>query len=119
MSIEKEFNCLGYFGFGNGISAVRKKGAYCNACPMAKSCWEIHRARCKEMFPDACALIDKLASEPDGQKKIGEFIRKHKAEPYMSVMMGNLEDGMHVINTGKPKDRGELTLPYPFKPIGE
>jgi hypothetical protein len=88
MTINQEFNCLGYFGFGNGVSAVRQKRTYCHACPMAKACWEKHRARCRQMFPDACAHIDELLSKPDGQKKVGKFIRKHKTEPYLAIMMG-------------------------------
>ncbi len=104
-TIEREFKCLGYYGFGNGVSAARQRRAYCTACPMAQACWEIHRARCRKFYPDACALIDELGAKPDGQKKIGAFIRKHKTEPYMAVMMGNLEDGMHVINsTFSPND---------------
>ena len=116
MTIDQEFNCIGYFGFGNGVSMARKQGnAFCNGCTMGKACWEAHRARCKQMFPDLCAHIDELGKQPNGQKLIMEFIKKHKTEPYMTMMMGNLEDGMFVVSTGKPKDRGDATLKYPFE----
>jgi hypothetical protein len=115
MTIDQEFNCLGYFGFGNGISIVRKQGSYCNGCFMAKACWALHRTRCQLQFPDLCAHIDKLGREKDGQRKIMAFIKERGSEPYMNMMMGNIEDAMHVLHTGKPKDRGPYTLTYPFE----
>ena len=117
MTIDQEFNCLGYFGFGSGVSATRKQGAYCNGCHMAKACWEIHRARCQQIVPNACEHIDQLSAEKDGQKKIMEFIKEHKTEPYSAIMMGNMEDAISIIHTGKPKDREKFTLPYPFKAL--
>jgi hypothetical protein len=37
------------------------------------------------------------------------------ADPYTTVMMGNIEDGVSVREIGKPKDRKEFTSPWPFR----
>lgn len=116
MTIDDEFGCLGFFGFGTGVSIARDKGsAYCNGCPKRQACWEMHRARVREMFPDLAAKIDELGAQKDGNKKIMQFIQSGGVEPYVNVMTGNMQDGAQVVATGKVKDRGPFTLDYPFK----
>jgi hypothetical protein len=123
MKIETLYNCLGYFGFGSGVDLSQRSpsehqqgtAGYCNTCQFAQACWQLHRERCQKHLPDICAHIDELGKQPDGQKKIMEFVKKHKTEPYSAIMMGNLEDGAHIACKLPPKDRGELTLKFPFK----
>lgn len=127
MLIETEFNCLGYYGFGSGVmfsreltkadreSAQPKMAAYCQGCTMKDACWQIHRERVQKFVPDLAKFIDDLGKEPNGSEKIVAFIKENGTKPYMSIMMGNMEDGAFVVSTGKPKDRQEMTLPYPFK----
>ena len=116
MTIDDKYNCLGYFGFGTGISLAKGQGsAYCNGCPKSKACWQMHRARVREMFPYLAAKIDELGAMEDGNVKIMEFIKSGGSEPYVNVMTGNIQDGAQVVATGKVKDRGPYTLEYPFK----
>ena len=116
--IEEEHNCLGYFGFGSGVSLnTGFMMAYCNGCPLSVACWETHRNRVQEIFPDIAAKIDELGKEKDGTQKIIEFVKKHKTEPYIAVMQGNMEDAGLILSTGKPKDRKQFTLKYPFEKL--
>src|SRR5436189_48357 len=98
MSIEQEFNCMGYFGFGTGVALSRAMSqgqqptaGYCNGCVLASPCWAMHRARVYRFVPDLAAHIDKLGKEKDGKRKIIEFIKDNGTEPFMGMMMGNLD----------------------------
>lgn len=113
--IEEEFECIGFFGFGNGISIERKQLPHCNNCILASKCWGLHRERAKRFFPDLAERIDNLGKEKDGADKIAELIKAGGADPYMSMMLGNMEDGMLVEKGLQVKDRKEFTLKYPFK----
>lgn len=116
MRIEEKHNCLGYFGFGNGISMGEgSKDMYCNGCILKSACWEAHRARVRQEFPDVAARIDEMGKKPNGHKLIMDFVKDNGTEPYMSMMMGNMEDGARIASKMKPKDRGPYTLKYPFK----
>jgi hypothetical protein len=115
MRIDEEFKCIGYYGFGSGASLARGgNGNFCNGCLVRQACWEIHKDRVRKYFPELAAIIDKLGSEPDSQKKIMEFIKEHKVEPYSAVMASNVTDGSLIAHGLAPKDRGEMTLKYPF-----
>lgn len=95
---------------------TQKRGVmYCNACPIAKECWELHRQRVKKIMPELAEHIDQLASQPNGQELIAKFVSENKVEPYVSVMMGNIEDGALTSHSKPVKDRGEYTLKYPFE----
>lgn len=125
--IDLEFNCLGYFGFGNGISISRSmtaldkvgfnaphsKEGYCNTCPLSEKCWVKHRERVKSHVPELAEYIDMIAAMP-GKIEYVAFMKEGGADPYLSVMMGNLQDGAYVVSLGKPMDRGEMTIPYLF-----
>jgi hypothetical protein len=117
--IEERYNCLGYFGFGNGIGMHEGAGMYCNGCPMAQACWEVHKDRVRKFVPAVAEHIDDLGKQENGQQKIAEFVKEHKTEPYTALMAGNMEDAMYVLTSGKPKDRGKMTIPYPFDKDGE
>lgn len=123
MRIEQEFNCLGYFGFGSGVSVQRSQGPqkimYCNGCPQASACWQIHRARVAEIFPELAKHIDALGREPDGQAKVAAFVKEHQVEPFSMVMLGNLTDGSYISAGMPPQDRGQYTLTNPLKPLTE
>lgn len=128
MTIQQEFNCLGYYGFGNGVEFSRKMTKQaeagvpvsgqgidiCSTCVMGQACWAAHRGRVAEMVPD----IVKAAEEHyKNGGDLNAFVKKHGTEPYIAVMTGNMEDGGFVASTGRPKDRGEATLPYPFEKL--
>lgn len=126
--IDLEFNCVGYFGFGSGVSISRSmtaldkvgftaphsKEGYCNKCPLSAKCWDKHREKVKSVVPELAEYIDYICREPS-KKEYQKFMNSGGADPYLSIMMGNLQDGATVVATGKPVNRGEMTLPYPFK----
>ncbi len=130
MTIEKELNCMGYYGFGNGIEISRMKRdditpepgspAYCGRCPLGQKCWEKHRERVRVMLPDLSAAFDEVAARhkgnPKGMMEEWTFIVKSdkQPDPYTTVMGGNMQDGCYVVATGRPKDREEGTIPFPF-----
>jgi hypothetical protein len=67
------------------------------------------------MVPDAAACFDEMAKEAGGPEAVRRWAKKFgMADPYMTVVCGNIEDGSSVALSGKPVDRGEFTLPYPF-----
>lgn len=120
---EEFLRCLGYFGFGGGWAMTAdsfyhgKKGEmYCNACPVAKACWDKHRERVKKLYPAMVERFEELIAEHKGNGQAAAYamIREYGIEPYMAVMMGNVEDGASVGAGELPKDRGDATLPYPF-----
>lgn len=93
------------------------RGSYCQTCPLHESCWEQHKERVRDLFPDLVAVFDEMVEEAGGRGDLA-VKRFHDefggTEPYLSVMMGNLEDGILAQKKGQVKDRGEGTLPYPF-----
>ncbi len=140
LEIQEEYNCQGYFGFGNGIAINRiiiEKGhksnkpinlrnAGCSVCLIAQACLESHKVRVRKMVPELTKFVDDLAKKgfkgPGLFKEIERLYKEDGSdyktfqEPYLSVMAGNFEDAAHVFVFGKPKDRGKKgTLPYPFK----
>lgn len=112
--IEIAYNCIGFFGFGSGVSLFKKQGAYCNACPLAQQCWELHKNRCRQYFPDVCAFVDSFVNKED-KTELMKFIDKNGGDAYMSVMMGNIEDSLSIQHGQTVKDRGPYTLKYPFE----
>jgi hypothetical protein len=126
VTIEAEFRCRGYFGFGGGVEihrlaaappgAVGKSplGVYCNRCPLSQGCWAEHRARVERLAPNACAELRQLVEELGSDAGVREMMRRHGVEPYINVMLGNLDDGVRVAAGDAPLDRGPWTLPYPF-----
>lgn len=126
MGIEEVLACEGYYGFGGGWLAgntaaddgARTGHSYCQICPLSQSCLQRHEARARAMFPDLAKLMDYLSRETGlhGAELDREFSsRKHQESPWISVMRGNIEDGMQVGRGGHPGDRGPFTLPYPFQ----
>lgn len=122
---EIELGCFGYFGFGGGYAAVKEDktgsghGLYCNVCPLAKDCWQEHRRRAVELFPDLMAELEKLldANPDDGGRALGAFYARFKcASPDIAMNGGNIEDGMAVAIGDKPKDRARGTLTWPLAP---
>jgi hypothetical protein len=129
--LQDQLGCFGYFGFGSGIQLAalpraddqRNQPLYCNQCPNATECWQRHRTRVKVLLPDLTALADELAEKYRGPAYIQKFAQMTNtpkdavAEPYLVVMMGNMEDGTRVANSGPPADRGPGTLTWPLESL--
>lgn len=128
--LEDRLNCLGYYGVGTGWTLGRNKNqsqtGYCDTCRFRAECWDKHRDRVRLLFPDLSrefeAFVEeyKKAGKPGGVKMLvawQEYIQQPPdriQEPFTAVMMGNIEDGLFIYETGKPKERQGSTLPYPF-----
>ena len=123
MRIEAHLNCFGYFGFGGGweiVSSGREpdgKLIYCNLCPLKEDCWERHRQRVREFFPDACGEFERMLDECDGDAN--QAMRMYSSAystvpPDIVVQVGNLEDGSRVDSGAGPADRGPYSITFPF-----
>jgi len=126
--IEQLLNCHGYYGFGGGYATTKygksSDGAqiYCGErCPLRETCWTKHQERTRTNFPDMTEAFDNLAKRYQGPELIKRWVKLTKqpthrfTEPYMSTMMGNMEDGSRVAIGLAPKDRGPYTLPWPLR----
>lgn len=140
MNLEDELGCEGFYGFGSGylIGRALKGGGdqalyhpenqnYCGGtCARSAACWWRHKGRVVWLTPDLTALLEGLAHDPlnplQGPALIREYAERTKqdparsmVEPYVSVMGGNIEDGMACGAGGQPKDRGPFhRLPWPL-----
>jgi hypothetical protein len=127
--VEQQLHCFGYFGFGGGY-AMHKWGTtadddnavYCNQkCPLSQDCWTRHRDRVRELYPDLVALSDRIATRYQGQAYMEEWVRVTRqhgtafVEPYLNVLMGNMEDGVLRAQDQPAKYRGAGTLSWPLK----
>jgi len=133
MSVHEDAACFGYFGFGAGYelgthrltpaqaSRIRPDGAtYCHAaCPHSAACWEVHRRRVRGLFPDAMADFDRLVVVyGQGPAVVEAWWHLYGcAPPDLSVMAGNLEDGLSVGVGGHPRQRGAGSLTWPLTPV--
>jgi len=119
-TIEDRLGCEGYFGFGGGwamVNVIVKHGnaLYCNRCPKGQSCWTAHKKRVALLVPGLTAEFERRAQKMQGPELVRAWFDEFKCtDPYTTVMGGNIEDGILVAMEGKPKDRGENTLPWPF-----
>lgn len=122
--IEKTLNCEGYFGFGGGYAMVKgfvlypDRGIYCNSCPLNQSCWDKHKKRTAQVWPEVTSEFERMAQnmKGKGQELVRLWWNTHKvADPYTLVMTGNIEDGAAIAQGAAPKDRGPATLSYPFE----
>jgi hypothetical protein len=98
------------------------KAAYCNSCPVNTGCWDRHRAHVREYVPALAALADDISKTHQGMDYIREFQKQTEqtdggsfTEPFMAVMMGNMEDGARVAGGFPPKERGTSTLTWPLQ----
>lgn len=117
MNLEEKEQCKGYYGFGSGlnIQTVDGNAQYCTNCPLAKECWEAHKERSKQIFPDMVKIYEDKKKELNGPALILWFQNKHGMyDPYTSIMTCNIQDGVLIKAGGKPHPRGLGTLPYPF-----
>jgi hypothetical protein len=144
MKLEDELRCEGYFGFGGGYLWATKYGrrhppgedreSYCSSlCAKREVCWYRHKGRVMFMFPALTASFMALFYDADnphlteeeyrGRWDREEFQRRLKrwiaetngaADPFVSVMGGNIEDGLAVGLGGAPKELGPGTLRFPF-----
>jgi len=131
--IADEFNCVGYFGFGDGV-AIHRSGIVhgqptcCSSCLRSGDCWTKHRDRVRVLLPALMKLMDDLVDSglrggplvaayaaKVAEVTDGEVSPERAAPPDIVVMMGNLEDGNHVAAGLPPKDRGAGTLKLPFE----
>lgn len=122
---EQELHCFGYFGFGGGYAAIKEGkdapgyGLYCNVCPLQKACWDEHRIRAAEIFPDLMAELERLLATNPGDGRVGlqKFWEEFNcAPPDIAINGGNIEDGMAVASGGQPKDRERGSLTWPLHP---
>jgi hypothetical protein len=123
MRIEIHLNCHGYFGFGGGWDMIHNQREptgqmiYCSAdCQLSQTCWELHRQRCADLFPDAFARFEELLARIDhGPTAVEEYFKLYDQAPAeMLVNGGNVEDGGRVAAGQGVADRGRASLPYPF-----
>ncbi|MHB1419319.1 MAG: hypothetical protein ACYCX4_06965 [Bacillota bacterium] len=119
MKPEKELNCKGYYGFGNGyMMGTGQVIMYCNTCKEKEACWMEHRTRIDGLSPAATEYFMKLVEENhgDGQKALKQWLEMTdgQPDPYMHAMAANMVDGNLVASGQMPMDRGKATLPYPF-----
>jgi hypothetical protein len=120
MKIETEFNCEGYYGFGIGVMMYRyiPGEPYCNICGRKEPCWKKHKERVADLVPAIVNEFEKMARETQGPELMKRWYEKYKiADPYCTVMTGNIEDGGSVVLKGKPRDRGFMTMEYPFDKV--
>ena len=119
IKFEEKHKCKGYYGFGTGYNLQHGKEGYCNNCPLNDKCWEAHGDRVRQAMPELTAIIDKKSDELNDTHKLMLWIQKNLkgADPYIAVMMGNIEDSKLIELGGKPKHRSFLTLPYPFTEV--
>jgi len=125
--LEERLGCFGYFGFGSGY-ALAKWGSpddtrelYCSrACRRSTRCWDRHRRRAREHFPDLVELAEEIARTHHGPAYMQEWLARTEqspdkfVEPFTTMMMGNMEDGTIVANGGQPKPRGSASLVWPL-----
>jgi len=120
LKIEEQLNCFGHFGFGSGWSLAAhgrtpSGNAYCSDCAQKKACWEAHKLRVKQFFPEATTEFEEMAKTMRGPALVKAWKDKyHCLDPYLAVFCGNVEDGNAVAAGLDPKDRGRLTLIFPF-----
>src|SRR5262245_39873207 len=110
-SIEKELNCVGYYGFGGGYqqvgSPLHSGQLYCGLCPLNAECWEKHKERVNFAYPAQVEEMAQLVRERGNPAAMQEWFRRHRYnEPYTLVMCCNIEDGTRVGSGSYPKDRG-------------
>lgn len=123
--LEETLHCMGYYGFGGGYllgqrgpaEAFEGQELYCGRCPKSQACWDAHRARVKSAVPEACQAFEDLVAEVGSQKAVAQMLAEfQQADPYSTVMMGNLQDGSRVANKMAPMDRERFTIPWPLRP---
>lgn len=127
--LEDQLGCFGYYGFGSGF-ALSAYGPpndtnllYCNRCSQKETCWERHKQRCRELFPDLCKLVDRLAERYQGQELLDKFCEETQQdingfyEPYMIVFGSNTKDGANLACDLPFEDRKEASLIWPLKPL--
>ncbi len=127
MRIDEQLRCFGLLGFGSGFvwgkanikssETLNGEDSHCaKSCPEMKRCLNAHRAKCQIMFPKATKAFDKmmeLTGQAVASKHWAKLHPQTPFEPYAVQMIANTEDGLQVAQTGRPKDRGRLTLRYP------
>ena len=128
-SLYEQLGCFGYFGFGSGFSLGKygrpddTNDMYCNNCPLAQKCWDRHRERCREIYPDLTKLVDEIALEcnNDPQAMFKKFCEvtnqdpKQMHEPYTCIWAGNVNDAVCVATDQPVPYRGPHTLTWPLK----
>lgn len=123
MTIFEQLKCEGFYGFGIGWNLHRNLKLaedICQNCEKADSCWKLHKERVASIVPDLVAHFEEMAKTYKGSeltKKWNEIYGV--ADPYLSVVIGNIQDGSYCALTGRPKDREEFTVPYPFTGKGQ
>jgi hypothetical protein len=126
LKLHEELKCLGLLGFGSGYAwghanirpdeKLDGRDGYCaKECPEQSRCLNVHRNKVRLMFPKATKAFDEMLLKlPQGAAT--HLWRKQNPsvpfEPYALQMIANAEDGLAVAQTGKPKDRGRLTLQW-------
>ena len=127
MRLDEELGCFGLLGFGSGFVWGRanikpneklngSEGHCAKECPESMRGLEAHRSKVRLMFPLATKAFDDLMKKIPQAQATMIWRKAHPDtpfEPYALQMIANHEDGLEVAKTGKPKDRGRLTLKWP------
>lgn len=132
--LEDELGCEGYYGFGAGYLWAKKGGPtklhgedredYCSSlCARKELCWFRHRGRVMWLLPTLTATFLNICHQvraDDPNASYDEIVKRwiaeagNMADPFTTVLTGNLEDGGSVANAGRVKPRGPFTIRWPF-----
>lgn len=128
--LSDQLHCFGYYGFGGGY-ALRKWGPAgdtkelaCARCDLKQACWKRHQDRTRELLPISTALSDQIVQEGFlGEGYMREFKKRtddtplDTNEPFITVMLSNIEDGGVVAEGGRPvaHERTGVRLTWPLK----
>ena len=121
-------NCFGFYGFASGWAqgmglVYKDNEPYCSAkCPFTATCWEAIKQKAKDLWPDIVPLYEDLvrlhmdAGNPaPGQAALQDFMAEFNSlDPYSSISMNFMEDGMFYGKTGKPNPKAGDPLIFPF-----
>jgi hypothetical protein len=130
--LQYHLNCFGYYGFATGwaqASGLRWKNneGYCGKCPFQATCWDAAKERVKKIFTESCREFDALVERHKAAKAhkpgilaLKEWQAKYggqSLDPYTTITLGYMEDGLMVAQTGKvdPRKAKSVVAPYPFE----
>ncbi len=126
-NVDVELHCLGYYGFGGGYAKTKdaqqlvtltggQGKMYCTTCPQRIACWDMHVEVAEAAFPQAMKEYSLRATTMSDAELAASWQRDFKCpDPLISLMLNNMEDGIAVASGFTMPDRGERTLPWPFR----
>lgn len=127
MRLEQELGCFGLLGFGSGVvwgranikpdEKLNGADGYCaKGCEVAARCLLAHRQKVQLLYPRATRHFDGLMKNIGQANAMRAWSKAHPQtphEPYLLQIIMNIEDGVAVAQTGRPRERGRHTLGWP------